>query len=598
MNRAQSRVPYAGPSPAQVLADRLRVALISAFGEEYAGTDPLIRPSDHADWQANVAMALAKRLRRAPRDVARELVDLLDATGLVSDLVSDVQVSGPGFINFTLRDAWIAEQIQRISADRRLLVPVATRPQRVVVEYSSPNVAKVMHVGHLRTTIVGDAIARILEFLGHDVIRDNHIGDWGTPFGMLIEHLLDFEGGPAAGADAVMTDPGGFYKAAQAKFGSDEEFAGRARRRLVALQSGHEETLRYWQILVDHSMRSYNELYERLGVTLTDGDVKGESFYNELLPKVVEELVELGMAVVSEGALCVILPEFKGRDGGPKVVIIRKRDGGFNYTASDLATIRHRIGDVRADRVVYVVGDEQTEHFELLFAIARKARWVPDGVVLEHAKIGLVTDPGTGKKLKSRSGKAPGLLDLLDGARERAALQVDGRPRNEPFDDETRDALIDAEAVGAVKFADLVVPRYSKYGIDPDRMVAFTGRSAGFLQYAGVRMQSVLAKGGLTPESATAPIVIGTKQERDLLLHLLDFGVTLEQAGAAAEPHRLAEYLFKLATLYTAFYEACPVLKAGVDEETRESRLALCALAWRTLATGLDLLGIPAPDRM
>jgi arginyl-tRNA synthetase len=512
--------------------------------------------------------------------------------------VSDVQISGPGFINFTLHDAWIAEQVQRISADRRLLVPVAMRPQRVVVEYSSPNVAKVMHVGHLRTTIVGDAIARILEFLGHTVIRDNHIGDWGTPFGMLIEHLLDFEGGRVAGVDAVTDDPGAFYKAAQAKFGSDEEFAGRARRRLVALQAGDGETLRYWRLLVDISMRSYNALYERLGVQLTDDDVKGESFYNEILPQVVEELVDLGMAEVSDGALCVFLPEFTGRDGGPKPVIIRKSDGGYNYTTTDLATILWRIDALRVDRVVYVVGDEQTEHFTLLFAVAKRAGWVPDGVVLEHAKIGLVTDPRTGGKLKSRSGEAVKLSDLLDGAYERAAAAFDERRRDEPFDGATRAAIVHDLAMGAVKFADLVVPRGSKYAFDLDRMVSLTGRSAGFVQYAVVRLKSVFAKGGLTPESATAPIVIGAEEERNLALHLLDFGPTVEQAGAATEPHRLAEYLFDLARLFTAFYEACPVLKAGIDEETRGSRLALCAVTLRTLTTGLKLLGVPAPDRM
>ncbi|GGU07907.1 arginine--tRNA ligase [Actinomadura citrea] len=602
MNPGQLRFTEPGPSPVPLLADRFRAALSAAFGRKYGGVDPLIRPSQHADLQANVAMALAKDLdqrdpreqKRDPREVAQEIVDRL----YVEDVVSEVRISGPGFINMTLSDEWIVAQLKRISADERLAVRAAALPQRVVVEFSSPNVAKVMHVGHLRTTIVGDAIARILEFLGHDVIRDNHIGDWGTPFGMLIEYLLDFEGGTGAGLDAFVSDTGAFYKAAHARFESDEEFAGRARRRLVALQAGDEATLRYWRRLVDVSMRSYNALYERLGVKLTDDDVKGESFYNEILPQVVDELEANRLAVPSDGALCVFLPEFRGRDGGPKPVIVRKSDGGYNYTTTDLATILYRVDELHANRIIYVVGDEQTEHFELLFAIAQRANFLFSGAVLEHAKIGLVTDPRTGSKLKSRSGEAVKLSELLDGATERATAALIESGRGEMFDEATRAAIIDAVAVGAVRFADLLVARDSKYPFDLDRMIAFTGKSAGFVQYAGVRMKSVLRKGGLTPESAVAPILIGAKEERDLALHLLDFGITLEQAGAAAEPHQLAGYLYELARFFTAFYEACPVLKDGIDEETRASRMALCAVTLRTLVTGLDLLGVPAPDRM
>ncbi|GAA4311832.1 arginyl-tRNA synthetase [Actinomadura luteofluorescens] len=594
MNPELDRFNLTGPSPVAVLARRFRDALEAAFGAQYRWVDPAIRPSQHADLQANVALALAKVLERNPREVARELVDRLD----VDDVVSAVEISGPGFINLTLSGEWIAEQLQRIAADERLRVLRAVQPQKVVVEYSSPNVAKVMHVGHLRTTIVGDAIARILEFLGHEVVRDNHIGDWGTPFGMLIEHLLDFEGGTDAGLRAFVSDTGAFYKAANARFKSDEGFAGRSRRRLVALQQGDDETLRYWQRLVDVSLRSYNALYERLGVRLTADEAMGESFYNGLLPEIVDELEQRRLAVPSEGALCVFLSDFKGRDGKAKAVIVRKSDGGYNYTTTDLATIAYRVAVLRADRVVYVVGDEQKEHFELLFAVAEKADLLLGGTVLEHAKIGMVTDPATGGKLKSRSGDAVPLSALLDGAYERAAAKFDESGRGERFDAETREAIIRDVAIGAVKFADLLVARSSKYPFDLERMIAFTGRSAGFVQYAGVRMKSVLRKGGLTPESATGPIVIGTEEERNLALHLLDFGITLEEAGAAAAPHLVAEYLYGLATRYTAFYEACPVLKEGVDEETRASRLALCAVTLRTLVTGLELLGVPAPDQM
>ncbi|MEV0668428.1 arginine--tRNA ligase [Actinomadura luteofluorescens] len=594
MSHALLRFTDAGPSPVPVLAVRFRDALSAAFGRGYAGIDPVIRWSRHADLQADVAIALAKHLGGTPSDVAKEIVRHLR----VEDLVSEVQVGEKGYINLTLSNAWIIEQVRRISGDRRLLVPLAVQPERVVVEYSSPNVGKVMHAGHLRTTIVGDAIARILGHLGHDVVRDNHIGDWGTPFGMLIEYLHDFDGGIDAGLDAFANDTGAFYKAAHALFEWDEEFAGRARRRLVDLQAGDEETLRYWRLLVHVSMDSFRPLYERLGVQLTDDDVKGESFYKEILPEVVDELQDIRLAEVSEGALCVFLPEFTGRDGGPKPVIVRKSDGGYNYMTTDLATILHRIDVEGAQRVVYVVGDEQTEHFKQLFAVAQMAHMVPPGVVLQHAKIGLVADPRTGGRLRSRSGEAGRLTELLERAHERAAAAFDKSGRGRRFDAATRAAIVRDVALGAVKFADLRVPRSSRYSFDLDRMIAFNGESAGFLQYAGVRMRSLLRRGGLTPESAPAPITIGTGEERALALHLLDFGITLKEAGAAAEPHRLARYLYRLATLFTAFYGACGVFKAGIDEETRASRLALCAVALRTLDTGLDLLGVPAPERM
>ncbi|NDU74882.1 arginine--tRNA ligase [Actinomadura sp. DSM 109109] len=580
-------------SPVALLTDRFRAALVAAFGQEAGDIDPAIRRSQHADYQADFAPALGKELRRNPREVAKEVVDRL----FVADLGAAVEISGPGFINLTLSDEWIAEQIRRLLADERLLVPVAEQPQRILVEYSSPNVAKVMHAGHLRTTIVGDALARILAHLGHDVIRDNHIGDWGTPFGMIIEHLLDFEGGTEAGTGAFVSDPGAFYKAASKRFTSDAEFAGRARKRLVALQSGDEETLRYWRLLVDESMHSYNALYERLGVLLTDEDVRGESFYNDVLAEVVDELESIGLLVESEGALCVRLSDFTGRDGEDKVVIVRKSDGGYNYTTTDLATILYRVDALRVDRVVYVVGDDQIEHFELLFAIARRAGFVPEGIVLEHARIGMVCGPD-GKKLKSRQGEAVKLSDLLDEAEKRAAAEFDESGRGERFDAATRRAVIDDVAVGAVKFADLKARRNSPYVFDIDTMVSFNGKTAGFAQYALVRLKSLFRSAEVDPESVTGPFEIGVKEERDLALHLLDFGVTLEEAGAAAEPHLLANYVYELARLTTAFYEACPVLKEGVDEETRASRLTLCAAVLRTLATGLDLLGIPAPDRM
>ncbi|GAA3931547.1 arginine--tRNA ligase [Actinomadura viridis] len=580
------------PDPQLVLAARVQAALSAAFGPSYADADPVIRPSQFADLQANVALPLAKKLGRKPREVAAEIVAALD----VADVAANVEVSGPGFINLTLRDDWIAEQAQRVLADDRLAVPAAEAPQRVVVEYSSPNVAKEMHVGHLRTTIVGDAIARILEFLGHEVIRDNHVGDWGTPFGMLIEHLLDLGEDAAARDDSSVSDLTAFYQAARAKFDGDEAFADRSRQRVVALQAGDPETLRLWQLLVDASKRYFNSVYRRLGVTLTDDDIKGESFYNDLLAPTAQELEDKGIAVISDGALCAFPPGFTGREGEPLPVIIRKRDGGYNYSTSDLATVRYRVDTEHVDRMVYVVGAPQSLHFQMVFAVARMAGWLNDAVVAEHAEIGNVL--GTdGKILRTRAGGTVKLIELLDEAVERAGVEFDKIQHEAELDEETRSAIVEAVGIGAVKYADLSVARDSEYIFDFDRMIAFRGNTGPYLQYAAARIRSIFRKGGLDPEQATGPIALGHPAERALALHLLGFGAVLEQAGATAEPHRLASYIFDLASAYTTFYENCPVLKAP-DEETRASRLALCRATLRTLVTGLELLGVPTPERM
>ncbi|MFC5754819.1 arginine--tRNA ligase [Actinomadura rugatobispora] len=580
------------PDPQLVLAARVSGALAAAFGPSYADADPVIRPSQFADLQANVALPLAKKLGRKPREVAAEIVERLD----VADLTAGVEVSGPGFINITLRDEWIAGQAQQVLEDDRLAVPPVEAPQRVVVEYSSPNVAKEMHVGHLRTTIVGDAIARILEFLGHEVIRDNHVGDWGTPFGMLIEHLLDLGEDAAARDDASVSDLTAFYQAARAKFDGDEGFADRSRRRVVALQAGDPETLRLWQILVDVSKRYFNTVYERLGITLTDDHIKGESFYNDLLAPTAEELEAKGIGVISDGALCAFPPGFTGREGEPLPVIIRKSDGGYNYSTSDLATVRYRVDTEHVNRMIYVVGAPQSLHFQMVFAVARMAGWLDGEVVAEHAEIGNVL--GTdGKILRTRAGGTVKLVELLDEAVERAGVEYDKIQRDEAFDEATRAAIVEAVGMGAVKYADLSVARDSEYIFDFDRMIAFRGNTGPYLQYAVARIRSIFRKGGLAPEDATGPIVVGHEAERALALHLLSFGAALEQAAANAEPHRLASYIFELASAYTTFHENCPVLKAP-DEETKASRLALAAATLRTLVTGLGLLGVPTPERM
>ncbi|WP_141578478.1 arginine--tRNA ligase [Actinomadura sp. WMMA1423] len=580
------------PDPQLVLAARVQAALSAAFGPSHADTDPVIRPSQFADLQANVALPLAKKLGRKPRDVADEIVANLDTAGVVSD----VRVSGPGFINLTLSDGWIAGEAQRALEDERLAVPLAGKPQKVVVEYSSPNVAKEMHVGHLRTTIVGDAIARILAFLGHEVVRDNHVGDWGTPFGMLIEHLLDLGEDAAARDDSSVRDLTAFYQAARHKFDGDESFADRSRRRVVALQAGDAETMRLWNILVEVSKRYFNAVYGQLGVTLTDDDIKGESYYNDLLAPTAQELEDKGIAVISDGALCAFPPGFTGREGEPLPVIIRKSDGGYNYSTTDLATIRYRVDTEHVDRMIYVVGAPQALHFQMVFAVARMAGWLNDEVKAEHAQIGNVL--GTdGKILRTRAGGTVKLSELLDEAVERAGAVFDEIQHDEPFDDRARAGIVEAVGMGAVKYADLSVARDSEYVFDLDRMISFNGKTGPYLQYATARIRSIFRKGGLAPEEATGPIVLTHPAERALALELLGFGAVLKQAGETAEPHRLASYVYSVADAYTTFYENCPVLKAP-DEETKASRMALCAATLRTLVTGLGLLGVPTPERM
>ena len=401
-------------------------------------------------------------------------------------------VSGPGFINFTLREDWIADQATLMLGDGRLCLAPAARPQTVVVEYSSPNIAKEMHVGHLRTTIVGDAIARVLEFAGHRVIRDNHVGDWGTPFGMLIEHLLDV-GEDSPEAALLRTDPNAFYQAARRKFDSDPEFADRARKRVVDLQGGDPDTLLHWEELVDLSKDYLHRIYGRLGVTLTDSDIRGESFYNDLLADTAARLEDKGIAVYSDGALCAFPPGFTGREGQPLPVIIRKRDGGYNYATTDLATIRYRIDDLHCDRAIYVVGSDQSLHFQQVFAVAAQAGWIPPGAVFEHAKIGLVLGPD-GNRLRTRSGDNVQLSDLLQEAVDRARgilEEVDAAGR---FGTAELDEVAEAVGIGAVKYADLSTARESAYVFDWDRMISFRGNTGPYLQYATARLHSIFRR--------------------------------------------------------------------------------------------------------
>ena len=572
--------------PEAALGALVQRALAAELGAEYAAADPLIRPSGFADYQSNVAMSLARQLGRAPRDVA----GLVAARLASADAVASAEVSGPGFINITLSDSWIADHSSAQLADARLGVALAEPSQRIVVDFSGPNVAKELHAGHLRATVVGDAIARVLDHLGHDVVRAAHLGDWGTQFGMLIEHALDI-GDQATEDELAAGEFTPFYQAARAKFDGDPNFADRSRKRVVQLQAGEPDAMRLWQMLVDDSMEYLRKIYERLDVTLTDADMAPESFYNSMLSDVSDELESKGIAVMSDGALCAFPPGFAGRDGKPVPLMLRKSDGGYGYDSTDAAAIRYRLTELGATRIIYVVGSEQHQHLEMIFELARQAGWLVPPATAEHAVIGLMTGPG-GQRLRTRSGEQVKLADLIDEAVDRAATVIADR-----YDDPAqRGQIAEAVGIGALKYGDLSVARDSGYVLDFDRLLALTGNTGPYLQYATARIRSIFARAGLDPAAASAPIKLGTPAERELALRLLGFGRAVADSAATAEPHKLAGFLFELASAFTTFYEQCPVLAA--EGATRQSRLALSALTLRVLVTGLGLLGIPVPDRM
>ena len=575
--------------PEETLAQLVREALAAELGEQYATADPIIRPSQFADYQSNAALPLAKALGRPPREIATAVAARL-STQAGTGAIDKVEVSGPGFINITLRDEWIGGQAVSQLADPRLGVALASPAQRVVVDYSGPNVAKELHAGHLRATVVGDAIARVMEYLGHTVIRAAHLGDWGTQFGMLIEHALDI--GEQATAKQLETGEfTAFYQAARTKFDAEPTFADRARQRVVELQAGNEQALRLWQMLVDDSMVYLRDVYARLDITLTDADMDPESFYNPVLASVNAELDDKGIAVIDDGALCAFPPGFSGRDGRPVPLMLRKSDGGYGYASTDVAAIRYRLVDLKVDRIIYVVGSEQHQHFELVFAVARQAGWLTGQASAEHAVIGLMTGPG-GQRLKTRSGEQIKLVTLIDEAVDRAGEVI----RDRYADPVLRQQIAESVGVGALKYGDLSVARDSSYVLDFDRLLALTGNTGPYLQYATARIRSIFHKAGRDPAAVTGPVALGEPAERALALSLLGLGRALGDVSAAAEPHKLATYLFDVASAFTTFYEHCPVLTA--EPAVRDSRLALAALTLRVLQTGLGLLGIPVPERM
>jgi arginyl-tRNA synthetase len=550
---------------------------------------PGTRP-EFGDYQANGAMGAAKRLQRKPRELAQAIVDALD----LGDAAARVDIAGPGFINVRLAPEWIAGRLEALRDDPRHGVAEARDPQTVVVDYSAPNLAKEMHVGHLRSTIIGDAVARALEFRGDRVIRQNHVGDWGTQFGMLIAHLEDRLEAGGGVDDFALEDLEGFYREAKQRFDADTAFADRARDYVVRLQGGDEHCLALWRRFIEISFSHCEEVYRLLNVTLTRADMQPESAYNDALPDVIRELDEAGLLIESEGARVVFLDELQDRNGDPMPVIVQKRGGGFLYATTDLAAARYRARELGADRVLYFIDDRQKLHMQQVFLVSRKAGFVPDAVSLEHHPFGKMLGQD-GKPFKTRSGGTVKLAELIREAVERAAALLAGRDTE--FSDEERAEVARKVGVGAIKYADLSKHRGSDYVFDWEQMLSFDGNTAPYLQYACTRIRSIFRRAGERAATGRA-IRIGDDAERALGLKLLQFPEALESVTRDALPHLLCLYLYELSGEFMQFYERCPILHDGVDDATRDSRLALCELTGRGLQLGLELLGIEVMERM
>ncbi|PUK45446.1 arginine--tRNA ligase, partial [Salmonella enterica] len=556
-----------------------------------ADCEPQVRQSakvQFGDYQANGMMAVAKKLGMAPRQLAEQVLTHLDLSGIASK----VEIAGPGFINIFLEPAFLAEQVQQALASERLGVSQPTR-QTIVVDYSAPNVAKEMHVGHLRSTIIGDAAVRTLEFLGHHVIRANHVGDWGTQFGMLIAWLEKQQQENAG--DMALADLEGFYRDAKKHYDEDEAFAERARNYVVKLQSGDTYFREMWRKLVDITMTQNQITYDRLNVTLTRDDVMGESLYNPMLPGIVADLKAKGLAVESEGATVVFLDEFKNKEGDPMGVIIQKKDGGYLYTTTDIACAKYRYETLHADRVLYYIDSRQHQHLMQAWTIVRKAGYVPDSVPLEHHMFGMMLGKD-GKPFKTRAGGTVKLADLLDEALERARRLV--AEKNPDMSADELEKLANAVGIGAVKYADLSKNRTTDYIFDWDNMLAFEGNTAPYMQYAYTRVLSVFRKADIDEQAlASAPVIISEDREAQLAARLLQFEETLTVVAREGTPHVMCAYLYDVAGLFSGFYEHCPILSAENDA-VRNSRLKLAQLTAKTLKLGLDTLGIETVERM
>ncbi|EPF2243775.1 arginine--tRNA ligase [Citrobacter werkmanii] len=572
-----------------LLSEKVSQAMIAAGAP--ADCEPQVRQSakvQFGDYQANGMMAVAKKLGMAPRQLAEQVLTHLDLNGIASK----VEIAGPGFINIFLDPAFLAQHVQQALTSDRLGVTQPAK-QTVVVDYSAPNVAKEMHVGHLRSTIIGDAAVRTLEFLGHNVIRANHVGDWGTQFGMLIAWLEKQQQENAG--EMALADLEGFYRDAKKHYDEDEAFAERARSYVVKLQGGDEYFREMWRKLVDITMSQNQLTYDRLNVTLTRDDVMGESLYNPMLPGIVADLKAKGLAVESEGATVVFLDEYKNKEGEPMGVIIQKKDGGYLYTTTDIACAKYRYETLHADRVLYYIDSRQHQHLMQAWTIVRKAGYVPDSVPLEHHMFGMMLGKD-GKPFKTRAGGTVKLADLLDEALERARRLVAEKNPDMPADE--LEKLANAVGIGAVKYADLSKNRTTDYIFDWDNMLAFEGNTAPYMQYAYTRVLSVFRKADIDESAlANAQVIIREDREAQLAARLLQFEETLTVVAREGTPHVMCAYLYDVAGLFSGFYEHCPILSAE-NEDIRNSRLKLAQLTAKTLKLGLDTLGIETVERM
>ncbi|HBL6943141.1 TPA: arginine--tRNA ligase [Morganella morganii] len=571
-----------------ILSDKIQQALISAGAP--LDCDAIVKQSAKAqfgDYQANGVMAAAKKMGMPPRQLAEKVIELLDLDGIAEK----TEIAGPGFINIFLSPDWLTTQLETALADDKLgLTPV--EPMTIAIDYSAPNVAKQMHVGHLRSTIIGDAAARTQEYLGHKVIRCNHVGDWGTQFGMLIAYLEKMQNEDAG--DMVLADLEAFYREAKKHYDEDEVFAERARGYVVKLQGGDEYCRTMWRKLVDITMQQNQETYNRLNVTLTEDDVMGESLYNDMLPGIVSDLLNRRIAEESEGAIVVYLDEFKNKEGEPMGVIIRKKDGGYLYTTTDIACAKYRHDVLHADRVLYYIDSRQHQHLMQAWTIVRKAGYIPESMTLEHHMFGMMLGKD-GKPFKTRAGGTIRLSDLLDEAVERAEKLI--REKNNDMPEDELKQLAEVVGIGAVKYADLSKSRTTDYIFDWDNMLAFEGNTAPYMQYAYTRVASVFKRADIDADSLTQPIILTDDRERQLAARLLQFEETITAVAREGLPHMMCSYLYDLAGLFSGFYEHCPIL-AAESEELRQSRLKLALLTQKTLKAGLDTLGIGTVEKM
>ena len=572
-----------------ILSEKIKQAMIAAGAD--AQCEALVRQSgkvQFGDYQANGIMPAAKKLGLNPREFAQSVLDKAE----LQDIAEKTEIAGPGFINIFLKDTWLADNINRAVQDPKLGVHNPEK-QTVVVDYSSPNVAKEMHVGHLRSTIIGDAVVRTLEFLGNNVIRANHVGDWGTQFGMLIAYLEKMENEHAS--EMELSDLEAFYRAAKKHYDEDPVFAEKARNYVVKLQSGDEYCRTMWQKLVKITMQQNQHNYDRLNVTLTDKDVMGESLYNPMLPGIVEDLKKQGLAVEDDGALVVYLDEFKNKDGDPMGVIVQKKDGGFLYTTTDIAAAKYRYETLKAHRALVFSDTRQSQHMQQAWLITRKAGYVPDSFQLEHKNFGMMLGKD-GKPFKTRSGDTVKLADLLDEAIERAGVLIS--QKSTALSEQEKADVIEAVGIGSVKYADLSKNRTTDYVFDWDNMLSFEGNTAPYMQYAYTRIRSIFNRSQIAlSEVEQAKLSITDEKERALAIKLLQFEEAVQVVGKEGTPHVLCAYLYELAGVFSSFYEHCPILNND-DQQVKLSRLKLALLTERTLKQGLDLLGIKTVEKM